>query len=246
MAAGFGNRPAMTFEGDDGSTMVYSFEEVLEQVCATATVLAEHGVKKGDRVSLCMPMIPALAFAVLACARLGAVHSVVFAGFSAEAVAERIVNCGSTVVLTADGGLRGGKVVPLKSIVDRAIELAAARGTVVRRVLVTHRAGPGASPSAPGWVPGRDVSLDAGTYWVGWVGRPHERRTYTHSRPCPTTTAAVAEVYRNTKGRGQQLYMPPVPVGAEDPLFILYTSGCVAVAAWGVTRFTPTLTPSHK
>lgn len=160
---GFGDRPAITFEGDDGTSQIYTFAQLLEHVCATATVLAANGVRKGDRVSLCMPMVPQLLFSVLACARIGAVHSVIFAGFSAEAVAERIVNCQSEVVVTTDGGLRGGKVVPLKAVVDAAIAAAGKRGTVVRRVLVSHRAGEGAREGAPGWVKGRDVSLDDGT-----------------------------------------------------------------------------------
>jgi acetyl-CoA synthetase len=128
---------------------------------------------------------------------MGAVHSAVFAGFSPEAVADRIVDCGSRVVVTADAGMRGGKPTPLKSIVDTACGLAAARGAPVRSLLVTHRAGGGASPGAPGWVAGRDVSMDDGV------------------------AAAVAEA----RARGERASFPPASMGSEDPLFILYTSG---------------------
>lgn len=82
VAAGFGARPALTFEADDGASRTYSYEEVLDEVCALAHVLASHGVTKGSTVSLCLPMVPSLLFAMLACARIGAVHSVIFAGFS--------------------------------------------------------------------------------------------------------------------------------------------------------------------
>lgn len=198
IANGFGDRPAVTFEADDGSHQTYTFSEVLENVNAMAHVLESMGVKRGDRVSLCLPMIPNLLFSVLACARMGAIHSAIFAGFSAEAVAERIVNCKSDVVVTADAGVRGGKPVALKSIVDRAVELAGKRGVNVRKVLVTHRAGDGAHEGAPGWVKGRDVSLDA----------------------------ALAEVFRNTKGTGDKVVRyNAAQMNAEDPLFILYTSG---------------------
>lgn len=194
---GYGDASAITWESDDGATVRYTFRQVLEHVSAVCQVLEAHGVKRGDRVSLVMPMVPQLAFCMLACARMGAVHSIVFAGFSAEAVASRMVDARSDVVITADGGLRGGKTVQLKSIVDRACEIAAGRGCPVRRVLVTHRAGAGVHEGAPGWVAGRDVSLDA----------------------------AVEEVRRNTIGRLLPLTYAPQQMGAEDPLFILYTSG---------------------
>jgi acetyl-CoA synthetase len=171
---------------------------VLDNVNAVAHVLKSQGVVKGATVSLCMPMVPQLLFATLACARIGAVHSVIFAGFSAEAVAERIVNARSEVVFTTDAGVRGGRAVPLKAIVDKAIGLAAARGVHVRRVLVTHRAGDGAREGVPGWVKGRDMNLDE----------------------------AVEEVVRAWKKVGDgSVVFPAAVMDAEDPLFILYTSG---------------------
>lgn len=84
VAAGFGDRPAVTFEADDGASETYTFAQVLAHVCATARVLEAHGVKRGDRVTVYMPMLPQLMFTMLACARMGAVHNVVFGGFSAE------------------------------------------------------------------------------------------------------------------------------------------------------------------
>lgn len=118
IAAGFGDAPAVTFEADDGSSTTITFAQVLDATCATARVLEAAGVKRGDTVSVYLPMIPQLLFTLLACARMGAVHSTIFAGFSADAVAERITNARSSVVVTADAGFRGGRVVPLKVRAD--------------------------------------------------------------------------------------------------------------------------------
>ena len=137
------------------------------------------GVKKGDRVTIYMPMIPEATVAMLACSRVGAVHSVVFAGFSPESLANRILDCDSTFLITADEGLRGGKKVPLKKNVDEALK----RCPIVESVLVVRRTG----PRFPGSI-GRD-------YWY------HE-----HVPTASTTYAAES-------------------MNAEDPLFILYTSG---------------------
>ncbi len=142
-----------------------------------------QGVKKGDRVTIYMPMIPEASYAMLACARIGAVHSIVFGGFSPDALAQRIVDCESTFVITADEGLRGGKTVPLKHNTDAAIEIAAIQDAHVSHVLVVKRTG-----GAIEWHPGRDV----------WY---HE-----------AVDAASGDC-------------PPEEMNAEDPLFILYTSG---------------------
>lgn len=136
--------------------------EVLEQVCRTANVLRDTGVGKGDVVTVYMSMCPQLLFTVLACARIGAVHSVVFGGFSAEALADRIVDGHSRTVVTADAGVRGGRPIQLKSVVDDAVKLAAAAGQGVSHVLVHHRAGSGVGLGAPGWDAARDVDLDDG------------------------------------------------------------------------------------
>ena len=101
----------------------YSYSELLEEVCKMANVLKSLGVKKGDRVCIYLPMIPELAFSVLACARIGAIHSVVFAGFSSNALATRIDDCKSSIIITSDGSFRGEKILNLKKIVDEALEI---------------------------------------------------------------------------------------------------------------------------
>src|SRR5690606_37577006 len=101
----------------------------------------KHGVKKGDRVTIYMPMILETAYAMFACTRIGAIHSVVFGGFSPDSLAGRIEGCKSDVVITADEGLRGGRAIPLKDNTDKAIEIAARAGSKVRTVLVVRRTG---------------------------------------------------------------------------------------------------------
>jgi acetyl-CoA synthetase len=134
-----GDKAAMIWEGDaPGETYTITYRQMHTAVCKFANVLKKLGVKKGDRVTIYMPMILEAAYAMLACARIGAVHSVVFGGFSPDALAGRITDCGSTVIITADEGLRGGKTVPLKANVDRACEIA---GGMVKSVLVVQRTG---------------------------------------------------------------------------------------------------------
>ncbi len=132
------HRTAIIWEGDDSALSRHiTYCELHEQVCRFANVLKKHGVKKGDRVTIYLPMIPEAAFAMLACARIGAVHSVVFGGFSPEALAGRIADAASEVVVTADEGLRGGRRVPLKSNVDEALE----KVEGVKSVIVVTRTG---------------------------------------------------------------------------------------------------------
>ncbi|WP_375206272.1 acetate--CoA ligase [Hyphococcus sp.] len=127
---------AIIWESDDpGTSKNITYKEAFEETCRMANVLKARGVKRGDRVVIYMPMIPEAAFAMLACARIGAAHSVVFGGFSPEALASRIEDCGATAVITADEGLRGGKAVPLKANVDKALE----KTPDVRLVLVVER-----------------------------------------------------------------------------------------------------------
>ena len=145
------DRTAIIWEGDDpAEDGKFTYAELRTEVCRMANVLRSLGVEKGDRVTIYMPMIPEVAFAMLACARLGAVHSVVFGGFSPEALAGRIADCGSAVVVTADEGLRGSRRVPLKRNADDA--LSAGAGEVVEKVLVVRRTG----ADVP-WDPARDV-----------------------------------------------------------------------------------------
>ena len=171
---------AIIFEGDEPTDNHHiSYGALYTEVCKFSNMLKARGVAKGDRVTIYMPMIPEATYAMLACARIGAVHSVVFGGFSPEALAGRIKDCTSTFVITADEGVRGGKVIPLKDNVDKAIQICGN----VETVLVVRRTGGDID-----WTDGRDV----------WH---HEM-------------AAVVE--------GDCV---PEPMDAEDPLFILYTSG---------------------
>jgi acetyl-CoA synthetase len=140
---------AIIWEGDDPQVdSRISFGQLHEHVCRMANSLKEMGVQKGDRVTLYMPMIPEAAYAMLACARIGAVHSVVFGGFSPDALAGRIIDCASEFVITADEAVRGGKAIPLKTNVDIALE----KATNVQKVLVVRRTGADVN-----WHAGRDV-----------------------------------------------------------------------------------------
>src|SRR5699024_1598847 len=120
--AGLGDRVAYYFEGEGGDTRTITYHELLREVSKAANALLELGVKTGDRVAIYMPMIPETVFAMLACARIGAPHTVIFGGFSDKAIADRVRDCGVEVVITSDGGYRRGKTNPLKATVDKAIE----------------------------------------------------------------------------------------------------------------------------
>jgi acetyl-CoA synthetase len=135
-----GDKTAILWEGDDpGESVRITYRELYERVCQLGNALRSLGVTKGDRVTIYLPMIPEAAVAMLACARIGAIHSGVFGGFSPDSLAGRIADCASTLVITADEGLRGGKRVPLKTNVDKALS---AEGTeTVQHVLVVRRTG---------------------------------------------------------------------------------------------------------
>ncbi|KTS37784.1 acetyl-CoA synthetase [Methylobacterium indicum] len=150
-----GDQVAIIWEGDDPSESRHiTYRELHAEVCRMANVLRNRGVSKGDRVTIYLPMIPEAAFAMLACARLGAIHSVVFGGFSPDSLAGRIQGCDSKLVITADEGLRGGRKVPLKANVDAAIQRLPADS--VDHVIVVRRTG-----GAVEMDPVRDVYYDA-------------------------------------------------------------------------------------
>lgn len=148
-----GNDVAIIWEGDNPYIdKKITYNELYDAVCRMANVLKKQGVKKGDRVTIYMPMIPEAAYAMLACSRIGAVHSVVFGGFSPEALAGRVVDCGSTFIITCDEGIRGGKAIPLKDNADKAIEIAARSDVNVKNMLVIRRTGGKVS-----WTKDRDL-----------------------------------------------------------------------------------------
>ncbi|NEP36343.1 AMP-binding protein, partial [Moorena sp. SIO3B2] len=116
------NKAALIWEGEPGDSRTLTYAQLHREVCQMANVIKQLGVKKGDRVGIYMPMIPEAAIAMLACARIGAPHTVVFGGFSAEALKDRLVDAQAKLVITADGGWRKDKIVPLKIQVDKALE----------------------------------------------------------------------------------------------------------------------------
>ena len=176
-----GDQVAIIWEGDDPKdSLSITYKELHGHVSRLANVLKSKGVGKGDTVTIYLPMIPEAAYAMLACARIGAIHSIVFGGFSPDALAGRITGCRSKVLITSDEGLRGGKKVPLKTNADAAVERS---GGIVETVIVVKRTG-----GKIAWFEGRDVA--------------YEEAVATASPDCP-----------------------PEEMGAEDPLFILFTSG---------------------
>ena len=144
-----GDQTAILFEGDNpGVSKAITYKELHEKVSRLANVLKKNGVKKGDRVTIYLPMIPEAAYAMLACTRIGAVHSIVFGGFSPDSLKDRIVDCDSHFVITSDEGLRGGRKVPLKANADKAV----AGAPMVKHVLVVKHTGGNVA-----WTEGRDL-----------------------------------------------------------------------------------------
>ena len=178
--AGHGDRVAIHFEGEPGDTRTITYADLQREVCKAANAFAALGVKQGDRVAVYLPMIPEAVVTMLACARLGAAHSVVFGGFSADALRSRIDDARATLVVTADGGYRRGAAAALKPAVDGALE---GGSDSVTNVVVVRRTGQDVA-----WTPGRDL------WWHDVVDGASDQHT--------------AEAF-----------------DAENPLFILYTSG---------------------
>ena len=144
-----GDQTAIIWEGDDpNDSKSLTYRELYEEVCRFSNVLKANGAKKGDRITIYLPMIPQIAVAVLACARIGAVHSVIFGGFSPDSISGRIHDSDSTIIITSDEGVRGGKSIPLKANVDEALTKCT---TIEKCIVVKHTGGD------IGWVDGRDV-----------------------------------------------------------------------------------------
>ena len=146
------NKTAIIWVGDDPKdSKQISYKELHKNVCKAANALRELGIKKGDRVTIYLTMIPELAYVMLACARIGAVHSIIFGGFSPDSIAGRINDCQSDYIITADEGVRGGKIIPLKKITDEALE----NCPNIKKCIVVKRTG-----NDVNWIEGRDVSYD--------------------------------------------------------------------------------------
>ena len=144
-----GDQTAIIWEGDDpGDSKTLTYRELYEEVCRFSNVLKANGAKKGDRITIYLPMIPEIAVAVLACARIGAIHSVIFGGFSPDSIAGRIHDSDSTLIITSDEGLRGGKPIPLKASVDEALT----KCPTIEKCIVIKRTG-----NDIAWFEGRDV-----------------------------------------------------------------------------------------
>ncbi|MBW2995007.1 acetate--CoA ligase, partial [Candidatus Woesearchaeota archaeon] len=175
------NKAAIVWQAEDGSEQTYTYQHLHSEVCKFANVLKKSGLKKGDTCCLYLPMIPELVIAMLACTRIGVIHSIVFGGFSSQALKSRIEDCEAKIVITSDGSFRKGKIVPLKQTVDAAIEGC----NTVQNVIVVQRTG-------------QKINLKQGRdkWW-------HEEMSADDiSTECPAEH-----------------------MHAEDPLFILYTSG---------------------
>ena len=170
--AGLGDKVAIIFEADDGKVTKVSYRELLAKTCQLANALKKRGVKKGDRVVIYMSMSVEGVVAMQACARIGAIHSVVFGGFSAQSVRDRVQDAGAVMVITADEQARGGKQLPLKAIVDEALALGGCES--VKNVIVYQRTG-----GKVDWDASRDEWLHEVTYdqpttcEPEWVGAEH-------------------------------------------------------------------------
>jgi acetyl-CoA synthetase len=195
--AGRGDKVAFHWEGEPGDTRTITYAELLREVSRAANALTELGVNKGDRVAIYLPMIPETVIAMLACARLGAPHTVVFGGFSADALRGRVIDCDARLVITADGGYRRGAASPLKPAVDEALAEVDGERPDVRNVVVVRRTG----RDIP-WQDGRDV------WWHDIVGRqsdqhlaqPHDSEHPLYVMYTSGTTAKPKGILHTTGG----------------------------------------------
>lgn len=163
------NKAAIIWEPDNPQipSRTFTYQQLHYEVCRMANVMLAHGVKKGDRVTIYMPMIPELAMATLACARIGAVHSIIFGGFSPDSIKDRVVDAASDFIITSDTGYRGGKVIPIKANVDAGLEKSSQK---VRKVLVVKHTG-----DAVNMAPGRDIWWHEEAEKVSAVNKPSEQ-----------------------------------------------------------------------
>ena len=180
------NKPALMWEAEDGSAIQYTFAELHERVCQFANVLGSLGVKPGDCVAIYMPMVPELAIAMLGCARVGAVHSVIFGGFSATAIADRVADCKAKILITADGGFRRGKIVPLKETADAAMKSC----PTIEKSIVVQR-----TKEEVGWQEGRDL-------W--WHERGEKSREGSYRRALRFRTSALHPLHQRHHRKTQR------------------------------------------
>ncbi|KAM6929399.1 acetyl-coenzyme A synthetase, cytoplasmic isoform 2-T2 [Lycodopsis pacificus] len=200
-----GDNVAFYWEGNEpGDELTVTYRELLQKVCQFANVLKSQGVKKGDRVSIYMPMVVELVVAMLACARIGAVHSIVFAGFSAESLCERIIDSQCSLLITADGFYRGDKLINLKLLADEALQKCRDKGFSIQRCIML-----------------KHLSKEAEETPLGSQSPPAKRA-------CPDLQVPwnpEVDLCWHTLVRGASDECEPEWCHSEDPLFILYTSG---------------------
>lgn len=218
------DKPAIIWEPNNPEerTRVVTYERLHKRVCQFAQVLKNNGVKKGDRVCIYMGMVPELAYAVLACARIGAIHSVIFGGFSAQSIADRLEDAKAEYIVTCDGAYRGGKDIPLKAVIDDAL----IGNKMVKRVIVYTR-----TRTPVSMIKGRDV------WWEDEMERVEEahpdlpggKATNTQSslmeNAARSGNSRTSEAMQHGEALPSEGFGEAAEMDAEDPLFILYTSG---------------------